>query len=267
MPEPTPYWTKNPNLKEIKDELSWNLPEQKQGTIKIVGGNSSVFSTEVKVAEYINKTFPFIKEVKNVFPDSLKSKFPALPFLEFYDSTESGSFDKSPELRRSLDGSDFGLLLGDLTKNSITCVAITEMLKTTPDVPVLITRDAIDLVASESAGFMERDNVFIVASMASLQKLFRALYYPRPIMLSQPILPTVETLHKFTMSYPVSILTFHDGKIIVANSGKIVTVEIEKTGLTPISLWSGNLSARIATFAMFNPNKPLEAMLAGILEK
>ncbi len=267
MPEPTPYWKKNPNLSEIKENLSWNFPEQKQGIMKIIGGNSSNFSTEVRVAEYINKTYPFIKEVKNLFPDSLKTKFPTLPNLEFYQSTESGSFDKTPEFCRSLDGSDFALILGDLTKNSVTCVAISEILKTTPDIPILITRDALDLVAPESSAFMDRENVFIVASMASLQKLFRALYYPRPIMLSQPILPIVETLHKFTLTYPVSILTFHAEKIIVASSGQVTTVDIDKTSLTPISLWSGNLAARIATFAMFNPKKPLDAMLASIQEK
>ena len=66
MPEPTPYWTKNPNLAELKENLSWNFPEQRKGIIKILGGNSSSFSTEVRVAEYLNKTYPFVNEVKNI---------------------------------------------------------------------------------------------------------------------------------------------------------------------------------------------------------
>lgn len=267
MPEPTPYWTKNPNLADLKENLSWNFPEQKKGVVKILGGNSSAFSTEVRVAEYINKTYPFISEVKNIFPDALKNKFPSLPNLEFYPSTDSGSFDKSPEYSHCLEGADFAIALGDLTKNSVTCIAVSEALKESPGTPTIITRDALDLIASESAGFMERDNIYILASMASLQKLFRALYYPRPIMLSQPIMPIVETLHKFTLTYPASIMTFHAGKIIVANGGNISTVDIEKTSLTPISIWSGNLAARIAIFAAFNPKQPLESMLAAILEK
>ena len=33
-------------------------------------------------------------------------------------------------------------------------------------------------------------------------------------MLSAPLLNIVETLHKFTLSYPITILTFHEGNII-----------------------------------------------------
>ncbi|MBR3320185.1 hypothetical protein IKG20_02680 [Candidatus Saccharibacteria bacterium] len=265
MPEPAPYWDKNPDLKKIKEDLSWNLPEQKQGTLSIIGGNSSSFSTEVKVTEYANRTFPFIKEVKNIFPDSLKSNFPPIAGLEFYPSTDSGSFADSKEFKKSLEGSDYAIFLGDLSRNSITAIAITEALKTSTDVPTLLTRDAVDLIAPEANDVVERDNVTIVASLASLQKLFRALYYPRPILLSQPILPVIETLHKFTLSYPISILTFHEGKIICATSGDIATVDINKTKYSPLSLWSGELALNIAVFSMFNKNKKIESMLASVL--
>lgn len=265
MPTPAPYWTKNPNLKNIKDDLSWNFPEQRQGQLAIVGGNASSFSTEVRIVEHINKSFPFLETVKNIFPDALKSKLPPLPTLEFFASTDSGSFASSPELRRSLDGSDFGLILGDISKNSVTAIAITEMIKTTPDLPLLITRDAVDLIATEAENIITRDNLTLVLSMASLQKLFRALYYPRPILLSQPIFPVVETLHKFTLTYPAAILTFHDGKIICAESGNIVTVDLEKTHYSPLTLWSGHLAANIAIYNMFNKNKKMDSMLASVL--
>ena len=265
MPTPAPYWTKDHDLKKLKDDLSWNFPEQRTGTIKIVGGNSMSFSAEVKAAEFINKSFPFIKDVKNLFPDSLKSKFPPLPNLDFYESTDSGSFANSPELRRSLDGADFGLILGDLSKNSVTAIAISEIIKTTPDVPLLLTRDTVDLVAPEAQSFMMQGNLTLVASLGSLQKLLRALYYPRPILLSQPIFPVVETLHKFTLTYPVAILTFHDGKIIAAENGNIATVDIEKTKYSPLSLWNGQLAASIAIYNMFNKNKRLDCMLAAVL--
>jgi len=265
MPAPAPYWTKNPDLKSLKDDLSWNFPERKQGTIKIIGGNSSSFSTEVRVAEFVSKSFPFLKDIRNLLPDSLKSKLPPLPNLDFFESTDSGSFASSPELRRSLDGADFGLILGDLSKNSVTAIAISEMIKTTPDVPLLLARDAVDLVAPEASNFINRDNLTLVASMASLQKLLRSLYYPRPILLSQPIFPVVETLHKFTLTYPVAILTFHEGKIICAESGKIATVDLEKTHYSPLTLWSGQLAASIAVFQMFNKNKKLDSLLASVL--
>ena len=265
MPAPTPYWTKNPDLKKLKADLSWNFPEQKRGTIKIVGGNSASFATEVKIAEYLNQTFPFLENINNLFPDVLKPKLPPLPSLEFYASTDSGSFADTPEFRRGLDGSDFSLILGDLSKNSITLVALAEMIKTTPGLPLLVTRDAIDLLTAEAETLISLDPLYLVASLASLQKLFRALYYPRPLLLSEPLLPVVETLHKFTLSYPTAILTFHEGKILCANHGQVASVDLEKTSYSPLTLWDGTLAARLATFAMFNKNQELENMLASIV--
>ena len=38
--------------KKPSDDLSWNIPEQKRGTVNIIGGNSQNFRTEVKIAEF-----------------------------------------------------------------------------------------------------------------------------------------------------------------------------------------------------------------------
>ena len=264
MPTAAPYWEKNPDFKKHAEDLKWNFPEQKRGTLKILGGNSSNFSSEVKVAEYLSRHFSFLKEVKNLFPDALKSKFPPLENLDFFKSTESGSFATSPELRRAFDGADFGLILGDLSKNSVTEIAVADLINYNPDLPLVITRDAVDLLAPEASQFIERENLFLVASLSSFQKLLRALYYPRPLLLSSPIFPVVETLHKFSLSYPVSILTFHEGKIIAANSGKLATIDLEKTTYSPLTLWSGELAARIAVYNLFNKRQPLESMLASL---
>lgn len=85
------------------------------------------------------------------------------------------------------------------------------------------------------------------------------------IMLSQPLLPVVETLHKFTLSYPATIVTFHQNQIIVANSGDVTTTPIENTRYTPLSLWSYQLAGKIATLNLYNPNQPLKATTAAIL--
>ncbi|MBR3319066.1 hypothetical protein IKG06_01005 [Candidatus Saccharibacteria bacterium] len=266
MPTAAQYWQKDVDNSSYKD-LAWNFPEQKQGIIKIIGGNSSSFAAEVKTAEYINRTFPFVKSVENVFPDALKAKFPPMDNLKFYESTDSGSFSNTPEFRRALDNVDAGIILGDLSKNSITAIAISDLIRVSDDIPLVLTRDTVDLVASTANDFINRGKITFVASMASLQKLLRSLYYPRPIMLSQPIFPVVETLHKFTISYPVSIMTFHEGKIICAYNGKVSTIDIDKTRYTPLSLWSGEVAARLAVFAMFNTNRLLESMLAAITYK
>ena len=257
-----PYWHKDEDVSKLIADLTWNFPEQQKGTLKIIGGNSTSFSTEVRVAECISKEFPFIKSIQNVFPDILKNKFPPLINLEFCESTDSGSFANTPEIRNSLSEADLGILLGDLSKNSITSMAILGLIKSNMNVPLILTRDTVDLVSSTANEFIEREGLFIVASLASVQKLFRAVYYPRPIMLSQPILPIIETLHKFTLTYPTAILTFHENQIICAYDGKVNTFDISKTSFTPLSIWSGELVARLAVIYMFNTSLPLESMLA-----
>ena len=261
------FWHKNAELLNLAGELSWNFPEQKSGSLAIIGGNSSNFSTEVKVSEFVNLHFPFLKTVDNFFPDSLKSKLPSLGNLKFFESSESGSFRRSPDFRSSLDGYEFALLLGDFSKNSETALAAAELLKFNPEVPTLLTRDAVDLLAEDAENFIERGNITLVASLVQLQKLFRAVYYPKMLLLSSPIFPIIETLHKFTLSYPVSILTFHEGQVICAHGGKVLSVDIEKTSYSPITLWSGEVAAKIVMFKMFNPGKPLDALVAGLTYK
>ncbi|MBQ3464436.1 hypothetical protein IJH27_01230 [Candidatus Saccharibacteria bacterium] len=263
MDKTAPYWNKNGEKDTSATDLAWNFPEQKSGSLAIIGGNSSAFTTEVKISEYLSKTFPMINEVKNLFPDALKKSFPSLPTLDFFPSTDSGSFADSSELRSALQKTDLSLFLGDFSKNSATSIAISNLIKTTPG-NIVLARDSVDLVLREAESFIDRENLIILASMAQLQKLFRALYYPKVLLLSEPLFPVVETLHKFTLSYSCTLLTFHDGKILLASHGKIVSICLENTDYTPISLWSGELAAKISAFFLFNPKKPLESCLAGL---
>ncbi len=250
------YWQKNPDLKLFKD-LSWNIPEQKTGTLNLIGGNSSNFSSVIHAAEYLSKTFP-IKKINILLPESLKSKIPPFPDITFLPATESGSFDKSPLLNDFVNSADFSIFIGDVSKNSATSIALSESIKNTSK-PALLTRDAIDAILPEMPSLIERDNLFLVGSLAQIQKVFRAVYYPKVLLLSMPILQIIEALHKFTLSYPTTILTFHAGQIIVANHGLITTTPIEKTGFTPISLWSGNLAINVSAMNHFTPGKPLDA--------
>lgn len=250
------YWTKITDKKPYGD-LEWNIPEQKSGRINLIGGNSGSFVTVAKTAEFITDTFP-VKDLNILLPDSLRGKIPPIPGVNLLPSTDSGSFAKSPLLNEYVNAADFSIFIGDLSKNSATAVAISDAIKNT-DKPILLTRDAIDLISTEMINIIERDNLFIVGSMAQLQKLFRAVYYPKMILLSQPLLPVIETLHKFTLSYKVTLLTFHQEQIIVASGGKITTIPIENTSYTPLSLWNGELAAKIALNNLYTPGKPIEA--------
>lgn len=250
------YWTKITDKKPYSD-LEWNIPEQKTGRVNLIGGNSNSFAIVAKTAAFINNTFP-VKDLNIILPDSLRGKIPPIPGVNFSTSTDSGSFAKSPLLNEYVNSADFSIFIGDLSKNSATSIAISEAIKNS-DKPILLTRDSIDLVSMEMINIIERENLFIVGSMAQLQKLFRAVYYPKMILLSQPLLPVIETLHKFTLSYKTTILTFHQEQIIIANNGKINTIPIKNTIYTPLSLWNGELAAKITLNNLYTPGKPLEA--------
>ncbi len=262
MEDPKSYWQKQEE--PLFKDLEWNFPEQKTGTISVIGGNSQNFSTIIRTSEFIKKNFPF-RTVQTILPESLRSKFPTVfPDVIFSSATPSGSFEKSELLNQAVKKSDFALVLGDLSKNATTAIAIAEAIKTS-DTPTIITRDSIDLLCPEMAELLTRDHLFLVASLAQLQKVFRAVYYPKVLLLSMPLLPVIETLHKFTISYKVTILTLHQNQIIVANNGKLITTPLEIAQYNPLSLWNGTLAAKIAAMNLWNPGKPLEATAASIL--
>lgn len=259
------YWRKQ--IKPLFEDLLWNIPEQKLNSINVIGGNSQNFHSIIRIAEFLSSHFP-LRRVSTILPDTLQRALPPLPNINFVPSTDSGSFAKSDLLNLAFTSSDFTILAGDLSRNSATAIALTTAItKSLTDAkPLLITRDSVDLLAESSAKLFEHPKLFIVASLAQIQKLFRALYYPKMIMLSQPLIPVIETLHKFTLTYDkVTLLTFHQDNIIVAHAGEIITTNIIDTDFSPLSLWGGTLAATTAALNLFNPQKPLDATTAAIL--
>jgi hypothetical protein len=249
------YFKKITDKKSFSD-IEWNIPEQKTGTLTLVGGNRDNFSFLIRSAENLENTK--IKTLKILLPDALQNKLPPLPNLSFLPSTSSGSIAKSKILDDYFNSSDFVAILGDLSKNSETAIAIANAIKNTKTA-VLLTRDAIDLTLPEMPNLIERENLFFVGSAAQIQKLFRAVYYPKVLLLSMPLIPVVEALHKFTLSYPATILTFHQEQILIAKDGKIFSIPLEKTDYTPISLVNSDLATKIAANNLLLKNTPLEA--------
>lgn len=271
------YWKKQ--TQPLFADLIWNLPEQKTGNVTIVGGNSQNFSTVIRISEFMLQNLPF-RQVSTLLPDALRGKLPPIGSLQFLPSTSSGSFAKSFQLGALITNADANLIIGDLSKNSATAIALADAITpnsdqthpnsdgTIPNLsskPLVLARDCVDLLASEGNRWLTQPNIFVVASMAQLQKLFQAIYYPRMILLSQPLLPVIETLHKFTLTYPVTIVTLHQENIIVAHAGQITTTHLAGTNYSPLSLWSGQLAAKILALNLYNPNKPLEATTAALL--
>jgi hypothetical protein len=74
----------------------------------------------------------------------------------------------------------------------------------------------------------------------------------------------VEILHKFTLSYPLTVVTFHGGNIIVAKDGIVNSVSLEQTSYSPLTLWTGDLAAKIVLLNLYNPNNYLAATTAAL---
>ena len=245
------------------EDLKWNIPERKQGTVAVVGGNMQNFRTPVRIAEWLGANYP-VEAVKVVLPDALKDKLPPLPDLVFLKSTESGSFADAEEILAALDTVDYGLVIGDLSRHNVTAKVVAEACGKSRK-PLIIMRDAVDLMATEvRENMLMNENLVFVASMAQLQKLFKAVYYPKMLMMTQPLMQVAEALHKFTLSYPVKIITLQDGQILTAMNGEVAAVALEKSGYSPLTLWSGELTAKIVAYNLYSPDNFMKATVCAI---
>lgn len=102
--------------------------------------------------------------------------------------------------------------------------------------------------------------------MAQLIKLLRAVYYPRMLLVSQSLVQVAEIIHKFTLSYPISIIVLHNGQVIIARNGEVKTVALEKTGCSPIGFWHGEKAGDIMAYNLYNPNQFLDATVTALMK-
>ena len=240
----------------------WNIPEQKQGTINVIGGNSQLFRSVVKIAEYLEINFP-LKKVGMVLPDALKDKLPPFENIAWLSSTGTGSFASEEELLQALNSGDANILPGDFSKNTVTRQAVASACVSS-DKPLFVTRDAVDLVAVDGADrLLENENLVVVCSMVQLQKLLHAAYYPKVVLLSSSLLQVAELLHKLTLSFPSAVVTLHNETILIAKDGKVNAVPLDKTPYTAMNIWNGELIARMAALSLYHPEF-IEAATASV---
>lgn len=241
----------------------WNVPEVKQGSVSVVGGQSQNFRTPVKIAEFLLEKYP-VKTVSVILPDALQGKIPPLPGVVFAKSTEVGSLADGEELGKLLNAADFGILAGDLSRHSVTAKAIASACEISVK-PLLITRDSLDLLTENlTETLMIHENLILLATLPQLMKLLRAIYYPKMLTLSQSLVQVAETLHKFTLSYPSKIVTLHNNQILIVENGMVTVVAMENSGFSPLTIWGGELAGKIAALNLYNPNNFAKATVAAI---
>lgn len=243
-------------------DLYWNVPEeQKRGEAAVIGGNAGSFRAPVKTAEFLLKEFP-LKTVRVVLPESLKTKLPPLPDAVFLKDTAGGSFSDHEELLEATSAVDFSLLIGDLSKNSLTAKEIEKTCEGAQK-PLLVTRDAVDMLVGNEKILMQ-ENLIIMGSIPQWQKIFKGVYYPKMIMMSQSLVQIAEAFHKFTLSYPAQVVTLHDGQILVAKNGIVKAIPLIKTKCSILTVWNGELAARTVALNLYNPEKFIEATVSAL---
>lgn len=258
------YWQKQDPDKPLFPDILWNKPEQKTlaGKIGIVGGSKSGFAG---VAEsYSTSLKTGIGEAKVILPDPLRKIIPKGTLEALYVEAESSgglSKEAMPEIRALASSVDTLLLPGDLGKNSETAILIEDLLART-DKWTVLTRDAIDLLRESSPTLVERDKTLLVASFAQIQKLLQHTYYPKMLTFNMHLAQFVDTLHKFTITYPVTLVSLHQENIVIAHNGEVVTMPWSNA----MAIWRGQLAAKMACFITWNPSKPLEGLATSLID-
>jgi NAD(P)H-hydrate repair Nnr-like enzyme with NAD(P)H-hydrate dehydratase domain len=257
------YWKKQTFEKPLFPDIEWSRPEQrsKSGRLGIVGGNKLGF---MSVAEsYQTAMQTGVGEVRVLLPADLKKTVPAVITDVIYGpSNLSGGLNRESlgEMKALGQWASGILLIGDAGRNSETAILYEEFVREY-DGPLIITRDAIDLLKNNFELLANRENTLMIASFAQLQKIFQYLYYPKVLTFSMQLTNLVEAVHKFTITYPVNIVVFHKDLLIVASNGIVTTTPCND----PMKIWKGDTATKAAAYWLWNTSKPLESITASLI--
>ena len=251
------YWLKQSSTKPLFPDIEWNRPEQRAhaGKLAIIGGNKLGFVAIRDAYEVANELGA--GQIRAILPDVLKKTVPtSISDVLFLPSNPSGGFSREalPEFHAACAWADLCLLIGEAGRNSETAMAFESLLDGNGH--LVITRDAVDLLMPAMNRIVEREKTTLVVSFAQLQKIFQTVYYPKILSFSMQLMQLVESLHKFTITYPVTIVTFHQNQLIIAHDGNIITQEFDQ----PMAIWRGITASRAASYLLWNPKQPLEAI-------
>lgn len=256
-----PFWHVQHAEKPLYPDVEWNKPEQRnlRGRLGIIGGNKLGFAGVAEAYTAAHKAGA--GEVKVLLPDVLRKTIPPIiTEAAFAPNNISGSLnaDALSDMQALGQWSTGILLIGDAGRSSETAVVYDDFIRSYTGW-ITLTRDAVDLVRRSAPELVDRPNTLYVVSFAQLQKLFQDVYYPKILTFNMQLLQLVDALHKFTLSYPVTIMTLHQDSIVIAHDGQVVTSKWDN----PMAIWRGNTAARAASYLLWHP-KPLEALASSV---
>jgi len=256
------YWRKQIPGTPLFPDIEWSKPEQRglAGKLGIIGGNKLGFAG---VAEaYQTAAEAGAGEVRVLLPDVLKKTIPPIITGTVFAATNpSGSLAKDAiaELNALGEWANSILLVGDAGRSGETAVVYERFIEKYEG-QLILTRDAIDLVKNGAEMLVERPNTVLVTSFAQLQKLFQSVYYPKVLTFSMQLTNLVEAVHKFTITYPVTLVVLHKDHIVIASGGEVVSQAWD----SPMLIWRGTVAAKAAAYWLWTPSKPLEAIASSI---
>lgn len=253
------YWLKQEPGRALYPNIEWQKPEQKAlaGKLLIIGGNTHGFAAVAQA--YQDAVKAGVGECRVVLPDSLKKSIdPSVLDCVFVPANQSGGVSREGlnSLKAAVSWADGVLFIGDAGRNSETAIVYEELLRQFPDKLAVITRDAADLLKATWPQLLDREQTLLILTLAQLQKVFQSVYYPKTILFSMQLTNLVETLHKFTITYPAAIVVFHNGQLVVAQSGKVTSTQWEE----PMMIWRGSVAAKASVYATWHKSQLLPAI-------
>lgn len=258
------YWQRQDPATPLFPDIEWQKPEQKSlaGKLLIVGGNAHSFAAVAQA--YQDATKAGVGECRVVLPDALKKAIDPLALDCVYVPTNVGggiTKEGLPQLQAAAAWADALLFIGDAGRNSETAIVYEQLINTFPDKPTLITRDALDLIKTMWPDLLQRPQTTFIATFAQLQKIFQAVYYPKTLLFSMQLSNVVNALHKFTITYPTTIVVFHQNQLLVAQAGQVSTTPWE----TPMLIWRGSVAAKAAVYVVQFPQQLFQALTTSLL--
>lgn len=256
------YWQKQTD-KPLFPELEWSRPENKSlaGKLLVIGGNAHGFAAPAE--GYAEALQAGIGTARVLLPDSLqKTVGKVFPAGEFAASNPSGGFAKNAiaEVLATSEWADGVLLAGDMGRNSETAIVLESLLEKFSG-QVTITKDALDYFTPAPGQLIMRPHTTLVLSFAQLQKLAMSARFPMAFTFEMDLLHLVETLHKFTDSYPINLITKHLNNILVAVNGQVSSTKLDKD----VETWRVKTAAHASVWWLQNPTKSFEALTMSVL--
>ncbi len=256
------YWQKQTSKEPLFPELIWSRPENNRlaGKLLIIGGNLHGFAAPAEAYQAAVKAG--IGTAKVLLPDALKKLVgPMIENGEYAPSTPSGSFSQKAlaELLELSAWADAVLLAGDLGRNSETAILLEKFLSKS-SLPVVLTKDSVDYYNHMPEVLLKRPKTVLVITIAQLQRLTKALAYPKAVRFSMDLLPLVELLHELSVKYPASIVIKHNNYLLVAVKGQVSSTKLDK----PLPIWRVKTAAAVGVWWLQNSTKPFEALTTAV---